>query len=208
MGLPLDQVLENSSLLGELMCPVCLKLVDREDAVQTSACSHVFCGKCTSAFRANACPVCKQNLYQGASPFVKLQIANPPGNNLIAAPEPIWELRDNSHPLILDTLVTPSSCNLCDLSNAVYRMLGRIKVKCNHHARPCTWTGEWSELQAHLRESCPFEAVLCPVCQVGYERQVEPDHVVKCEQARAMLYGETETHHRRARMYEKGEGAE
>ncbi len=80
MGLPTTQMLEPSGVLEELTCAVCLDLVDREDAVQTPSCGHLFCAPCISGCQLSECPTCKTKI-PNMGDLRQLQRANPPGNH-------------------------------------------------------------------------------------------------------------------------------
>ena len=71
--------------------------------------------------------------------------------------------------------------------HAVYRLLGRIEVRCNHHESPCEWTGEWSELASHLRDSCPFEVIKCDVCKAEYPRKDREKHIGLCDELKSRI---------------------
>ena len=78
MGLPAEQLLEPSELLSEFTCAVCLELVDRETAVQTPTCSHIFCSPCIALASNSQCPSCKQK-QATVHNLPRLKTSNPPG---------------------------------------------------------------------------------------------------------------------------------
>ncbi|GJP70791.1 hypothetical protein CLOP_g1694 [Closterium sp. NIES-67] len=65
----------------------------------------------------------------------------------------------------------------------VYRLLGRSKVRCVHHALGCTWTGEVSEDRSH-RATCPKERVGCTHCSAVVRRDQFTAHAAACRACR------------------------
>ncbi|XP_053384337.1 uncharacterized protein LOC123563068 isoform X1 [Mercenaria mercenaria] len=54
----------------------------------------------------------------------------------------------------------------CDLfpDVAFQREILSLKVKCKHHHKGCTWTGELRDLEPHQLSDCQKWPVICPLC--------------------------------------------
>ena len=47
----------------ELECPICYEKCGKDDTVTTD-CNHAFCEACVSKLKTNACPMCRQPMYE------------------------------------------------------------------------------------------------------------------------------------------------
>ncbi|CAI5970304.1 unnamed protein product [Closterium sp. NIES-64] len=65
----------------------------------------------------------------------------------------------------------------------VYRLLGRSRIRCVHHALGCGWTGEVSEDRSH-RATCPKERVACTHCSAAVRRDHFTAHAASCQACR------------------------
>ncbi|CAI5483498.1 unnamed protein product [Closterium sp. Yama58-4] len=70
-----------------------------------------------------------------------------------------------------------------DHNRFVYRLLGRSRIRCVHHALGCGWTGEVSEDRSH-RATCPKERVACTHCSAVVRRDHFTAHAASCQACR------------------------
>ena len=122
MGFPLSDVLTDRDIAEEFQCKICHNIVEYKQCSYTS-CSHIFCESCLAEWIERK--------------------TNDPDAATEAAPRcPTC----NTEFVSLSTQVT----SLKAAVPLAWRLLGRIKCRCPLHESGCSWTGDLSEVSAHL----------------------------------------------------------